>query len=392
MAKYFFPSSFLLFLGNWIGQITLNWYVFTLYHNAIYLGLINFFRLAPILLISVWAGSLADRCDRGKLLRVTITSSFLLTMILCILTFQNPQLPIIVFLLYSLGRGIMSAIETPVRQAVLPDLTQRLTTTQTVSYHSFIINICRSIGPAVAGFIMAAYNAQISFGVQTFCYFLSLILCLPLSFSHNVLSKANPEVSFKYVINYFKDNQVGARIFVTSLLIMATGFTYTTLLPVLTDKTFPNQVTIFGSAMTCCAIGGILATIVLPNILEKISMVKMYYISSVLFGVSLLCTISSNTYLLFIALFFIGLFSQWARTTNRIYFQHRVEPEHRGKILSVIMMDRGMIPLGAMLMSFLAELIGIVETFIIMGTSTFVIALLFSAITRKQRKNGGSIV
>lgn len=392
MAKYFFPSSFLLFLGNWIGQITLNWYVFTLYHNAIYLGLINFFRLVPILLISVWAGSLADRCDRGKLLRVTITSSFLLTMILCILTFQNPQLPIIVFLLYSLGRGIMSAIETPVRQAVLPDLTQRLTTTQTVSYHSFIINICRSIGPALAGFIMAAYNAQISFGVQTLCYFLSLILCLPLSFSHNELSKVNPEVSFKYVINYFKDNQIGARIFVTSLLIMATGFTYTTLLPVLTDKTFPNQVTIFGSAMTCCAIGGILATIVLPNILEKISMVKMYYISSVLFGVSLLCTISNNTYLLFIALFFIGLFSQWARTTNRIYFQHRVEPEHRGKILSVIMMDRGMIPLGAMLMSFLAELIGIVETFIIMGTSTFVIALLFSTITRRQRKNGGSIV
>ncbi|RIO70742.1 MFS transporter, partial [Mammaliicoccus sciuri] len=117
-----------------------------------------------------------------------------------------------------------------------------------------------------------------------------------------------------------------------------------------------------------------------------------YYISSVLFGVSLLCTISSNTYLLFISLFFIGLFSQWARTTNRIYFQHRVEPEHRGKILSVIMMDRGMIPLGAMMMSFLAELIGIIETFIIMGMSTFVIALLFSAITRRQRKNGGSIV
>ncbi|MEJ8515002.1 MFS transporter, partial [Staphylococcus capitis] len=83
----------------------------------------------------------------------------------------------------------------------------------------------------------------------------------------------------------------GSRIFVTSLLIMATGFTYTTLLPVLTDKTFPNQVTIFGSAMTCCAIGGIIATMILPNILEKVSMVKMYYVSSILFGVSLLCTI-----------------------------------------------------------------------------------------------------
>ncbi|MFQ1030578.1 hypothetical protein ACEWB3_11955, partial [Staphylococcus haemolyticus] len=38
MAKFFFSSSFLLFLGNWIGQIGLNWYVLTSYHNAVYLG------------------------------------------------------------------------------------------------------------------------------------------------------------------------------------------------------------------------------------------------------------------------------------------------------------------------------------------------------------------
>ncbi len=63
--------------------------------SAIYLGLINFFRLIPILLISVWAGVwLID--DREEQLKVT-TSSFLLTMILCILTFQNPHFPIIVF-------------------------------------------------------------------------------------------------------------------------------------------------------------------------------------------------------------------------------------------------------------------------------------------------------
>lgn len=391
MAKYFFPSSFLLFLGNWIGQITLNWYVFSIYHNAIYLGLINFFRLVPILLISVWAGALADRCNRGNLLRISISASFILTTILCILTFQSKKLPIIVFLIYALGRGIMSAIETPVRQAVLPDLTDRLTTTQAVSYHSFIINICRSIGPAIAGFVVATYNSEINFALQALCYFISLLLCLPLSFNTHKIDKVDTEVSIKYVVDYFKENNVGARIFITSLLIMATGFSYTTLLPVLTDKTFPNQVAIFGSAMTCCAIGGIIATMILPNILEKISMVKMYYLSSALFGVSLLGTITSNTLLLFTAIFFIGLFSQWARTTNRIYFQHKVEAQHRGKILSVIMMDRGMIPLGAMLMSFAAELIGVVETFVAMGICTLVISLLFGIVNR-QRKDGGKVV
>src|SRR5699024_12383795 len=113
--------------------------------------------------ISVWAGAIADRYNRGKLLKITISSSFLLTTLLCFLMFQECDIPIVVFLLYSVGRGMMSAIETPVRQSVLPDLSKRLTTTQLVSYHSFIINICRSIGPAIAGLVMANYNAQISF-------------------------------------------------------------------------------------------------------------------------------------------------------------------------------------------------------------------------------------
>lgn len=95
MAKFFFSSSFLLFLGNWIGQIGLNWYVLTSYHNAVYLGLVNFCRLVPILLLSVWAGAIADKFDRGKLLKMTISSSFLVTSTLCVCTFLLEQVPII---------------------------------------------------------------------------------------------------------------------------------------------------------------------------------------------------------------------------------------------------------------------------------------------------------
>lgn len=155
MAKFFFSSSFLLFLGNWIGQIGLNWYVLTSYHNAVYLGLVNFCRLVPILLLSVWAGSIADKYDRGKLLRITISSSFLVTALLCICTYTIAHVSIIVILIYATLRGMLNAVETPVRQALLPDLSKRLSTSQAVSYHSFIINICRSIGPAIAGVILA---------------------------------------------------------------------------------------------------------------------------------------------------------------------------------------------------------------------------------------------
>ncbi|HHC5991534.1 TPA: staphyloferrin A export MFS transporter [Staphylococcus aureus] len=386
MTKYFFSSSFLLFLGNWIGQIGLNWFVLTTYHNAVYLGIVNFCRLVPILLLSVWAGAIADKYDKGRLLRITISSSFLVTAILCVLTYSFTAIPISVIIIYATLRGILSAVETPLRQAILPDLSDKISTTQAVSFHSFIINICRSIGPAIAGVILAVYHAPTTFLAQAICYFIAVLLCLPLHFKVTKIPEdAARYMPLKVIIDYFKLHMEGRQIFITSLLIMATGFSYTTLLPVLTNKVFPGKSEIFGIAMTMCAIGGIIATIVLPKVLKYIGMVNMYYLSSFLFGIALLGVVFHNIVIMFICITLIGLFSQWARTTNRVYFQNNVKDYERGKVLSIIMMDRGMIPLESLLMSICADVFGIVRTFSIMGISTICITMVFYLINRKLK-------
>ncbi|CAM4066806.1 MFS transporter [Staphylococcus schweitzeri] len=386
MTKYFFSSSFLLFLGNWIGQIGLNWFVLTTYHNAVYLGIVNFCRLVPILLLSVWAGTIADKYDKGRLLRITITSSFMVTAILCALTYTFTAVPIIVIIIYATLRGILSAIETPLRQAILPDLSEKMSTTQAVSFHSFIINICRSIGPAIAGVILAVYHAPTTFLAQSICYLIAVLLCLPLHFKVTKIPEETSRcMALKVIIDYFKIHMEGRQIFITSLLIMATGFSYTTLLPVLTNKVFPGKSEIFGIAMTMCAIGGIVATLILPKVLKYIEMVNMYYLSSLLFGFALLGVVFHNIVIMFVCITLIGLFSQWARTTNRVYFQNNVKDYERGKVLSIIMMDRGMIPLGSLLMSICADIFGIVRTFTIMGISTICITLVFYIINRKLK-------
>ncbi|AXV41817.1 MFS transporter [Staphylococcus warneri] len=388
MAKFFFSSSFLLFLGNWIGQIGLNWFVLTTYHNAVYLGLVNFCRLVPILLLSVWAGSIADKYDKGNLLRITITSSFLVTAILCVMTYSFNQIPVYIVLIYATLRGMLSAVETPVRQAILPDLSNKITTTQAVSFHSFIINICRSIGPAIAGVILAVYHAPTTFLAQAICYLIAVALCFPIHIQATHMGDHQKEMSIKVVMDYFKRNLEGSKIFFTSLLIMATGFSYTTILPVLTNHVFPGQSEIFGIAMTCCAIGGIIATVILPKILDHIDAVKMYYLSSLLFGIALLGIIVHNLVIMFICITLIGLFSQWARTTNRVYFQKSVKDYERGKVLSIVMMDRGMIPLGSLIMSFFADKFGVLNTFLIMGISTVAISIIFYLMQRVHKIGG----
>lgn len=389
LAKWFFPSTFLLFLGNWIGQIALNWYAYQLNENPMDLAFINFFRLAPIFILSLWAGSIADRYRRSTLIKITVTSSMVITGTLTVCVLLMNDIPMLYLYIYACLRGCMSAIETPVRQAVLPDLSERLTVSKAVSYHSFLLNVCRSIGPAVAGFIIAAYDVPIAFVVQTICYAFALVSSLPLKLAV-VKPVKNKQFSLAVAMQYFKLHLQGRRIFMTSLLIMAMGYSYTTMLPILTDEVYPNSASVFGTAMTVSAIGGILATLTIPYVLQKFSTDNCYYLSSILFGIALLLLYPLGEIGLFLMIFFVGLFGQFARTTNRIYFQNDVEQESRGKILSVIMMDRGMIPLGAMLLSYFTELIGITTTFLVMGGATTVIAIL--GFLTNFKMNGGKTV
>ncbi|EHD7825452.1 MFS transporter [Staphylococcus pseudintermedius] len=389
MAKWFFPSTFLLFLGNWIGQIALNWYAYQLNENPMDLALINFFRLAPIFILSLWAGSIADRYRRSTLIKMTVTSSMVITGTLTVCVLFMNDIPMLYLYIYACLRGCMSAIETPVRQAVLPDISERLSVSKAVSYHSFLLNVCRSIGPAVAGFIIAVYDVPIAFVVQTICYALALVSSLPLKLAV-VKPVKNKQFSIAVAMQYFKLHLQGRRIFMTSLLIMAMGYSYNTMLPILTDEVYPNSASVFGTAMTVSAIGGILATLTIPYVLQKFSTDNCYYLSSILFGIALLLLYPLGEIGLFLMIFFVGLFGQFARTTNRIYFQNDVEQESRGKILSVIMMDRGMIPLGAMLLSYFTELIGITTTFLVMGGATTIIAIL--GFLTNFKMNGGKTV
>lgn len=387
MIKWFFSSSTLLFLGNWIGQIALNWYVFELYHSAWYLALLNLCRLLPILFLSLWAGQLADTYERTHLIRLTTGLSFCLTMTFAFLSLQFAQISIIVILLYSLGRGVLSALETPVRHAILPDLKTTLTVTQRVSYHSLIINLCRALGPAITGVIIAMYEVEWAFIVQTLCYGLACMMLFPIRIQQQAhVSREKQSETWAYVATYFKNHVQSSKIVITSFIMMATGFSYTTFLPILTDVYFPGNAMVFGNAMTASAIGAMIATICIPYILKHITMVQLYYISSILFGIALFSVVIPNMMILFLSLFSIGLFSQCARTTNRIYFQTEVPCCYRGRVMSVVMMDRAMIPLGGLLMGVIADRFGIITTFSVMAMITMSVVLISVGLKNRDYK------
>ncbi|MEH7464274.1 MFS transporter [Bacillus thuringiensis] len=391
IRKLFFSSSFFLFMGNWLGMTAINWYVYDLYHSATYLGWINFVRLIPIALFSVYAGKLCDLYPRIKLMKSYSFWGLVVTTALAIyVVFITPSFSI--FLLFSFVRGVISALETPNRNTILSDIDTNHQISKLISMNSFVMNVCRSTGPAVAGFLIAGGHIELTFMMQAICSLIAFILVLPMKDRTMKKRKEKKKASWEQIVQYFSNDHMGRNIFITSMITMAFGFSYTSVLPVLVSHQFTGKAEVFGIAMSAAAVGAILATIILPRILEYISEIKIYYMSLSLFSISIALLIISNTFMFFILLFSIGLFGQLLRSSNRVYFQNNVREEERGLMLSVVLMDRGMIPLGSIVVSYAIEYVGLSETFVMMGILCMIPFVLQYIKVKKQNRKVKSFV
>jgi MFS transporter, DHA1 family, staphyloferrin A biosynthesis exporter len=102
------------------------------------------------------------------------------------------------------------------------------------------------------------------------------------------------------------------------------------------------------------------------------------------FGFSLLLFIgTTNVFIAATAMFFAGLTSQTYRTMSRITLQIHVPNQLRGRILSIALMDRGFIPLGAILIGAIASWAGTLWAGIVMGAGCIGITLLIVARRRQ---------
>src|SRR5512136_942443 len=69
--RLFFGGQGISMIGTWMQQIALNWLVFRLTHSAFLLGVVGFTSRIPIFLLGSFAGVLADRWNKHRVLVVT---------------------------------------------------------------------------------------------------------------------------------------------------------------------------------------------------------------------------------------------------------------------------------------------------------------------------------
>ena len=163
--RLFFFGQLISLTGTWMQNTAQSWLVYQLTGSKLLLGIVAAVSSAPMLLFSIWGGSVADRHPKHRVLLWTQGGMMVLAFALAALVWSGQVRPWHIMVLAALG-GVAMAFDMPARQAFVVEMTSREDLMNAVSLNSSVFNGARVVGPAVAGFLMA----QVGLGA---CFFLN---------------------------------------------------------------------------------------------------------------------------------------------------------------------------------------------------------------------------
>ncbi|HEY5198854.1 MAG TPA: MFS transporter, partial [Solirubrobacteraceae bacterium] len=149
-------------IGTWMQMTAQSWLVYTLTHSSTDLGLVVAAQTLPVLLLGPYGGVIADRVDKRRLMIVLQSMMGLQALALGLLTVTGSvALWEIVGLAMLLG--LNNAFENPARQSFMLEMVGTEYLRNAVSLNSVLVNVARSIGPAVAGILIATVGNGVCF-------------------------------------------------------------------------------------------------------------------------------------------------------------------------------------------------------------------------------------
>lgn len=155
--------------GTWMQIMAQGWVVTRLSASAWVLGTLNVTTTFPILMLSMLAGSLADRFEKRRILIMTQVALMGFAFVLAALVISE-QIALWHIFAIGLCSGVATAFDLPAAQALPPELVQRAEIPKAVALMQSIFHGSRLIGPAVAGVLMAKFGEGSAFLLNGFSF------------------------------------------------------------------------------------------------------------------------------------------------------------------------------------------------------------------------------
>jgi MFS family permease len=346
--------------GDWMDLIAFNWLVYTLTESPLQLAIANALRALPALVFTLIGGVIADRMERRKLLFITQFVMMLFAFALAILV-SIGETNIWIIYLVAFGRGVATAVNQPARQSLISELVPEEDLPNAVALNSATVNLTRVIGPAIGGVLIATVGVTGAFYLNAFSFFAVLYGLYLMQFPAWKPSKRRRSMVADLADGYqYLRHEAGLRTLVILALVpMVLGQPYQTMLTVFARDVFHSGGSGLGIMQSAAALGAAVGALAVASSRQSSRFHVQMMAGLIFFGVMLvLFAVAPTMWLALPILLLIGFSNQTYQTSNNTLLQMNVAPEYRGRILSLLFLRRGLLPLGTVLAGALTSAFG----------------------------------
>lgn len=163
-------------VGNWMETVAQSWLVQQQSGSPFLVELLAASEFVPVVLLTLWAGKMADRHDRRKLLLAGQVAMMVLAACLALVTHLHVATPWVIIAL-AFAEGAAWAAVTPAWQALVPALVPRDELPGAIALNSAQFNTARLLGPMLAGALLTASGPALVFDLNVLS-FLAIVVAL----------------------------------------------------------------------------------------------------------------------------------------------------------------------------------------------------------------------
>ena len=367
----FWFASLLSSIGTWAQQVAQPWLLLSLGASSVLIGLDAFAMSAPVWLLTLAGGVLADRADRRQVIAGFQSLQMLCPIAIVALLLTGTVQPWMIIVL-SLIVGITDALSMPSFASIVPSIVERRQIGAGLALNSTQFNISRIAGPALAGVLMAGAGAIGCFVVSAVSYLPFIGVALWILPRGAAARSATTALDPRHPLAGLRTM---ARLPVIRGALLTTFFSgllcgpVVTFCPVLILSAFHGGAAQFSLAVSAFGCGGLLGAISLLAISAQSDRSRLSAWFAALFGLTLVAVALVPWFWALVGLLVLaGVTMSVTNTATNTLVQTAAASALRGQAVSLYMLAmRGGLALGSVLTGFSVHLLGIRPALLLNG-------------------------
>jgi MFS family permease len=374
-----------LMAGTQMQMLARGYLVYDITGSGAVLGIVNSGMAIPMLTISIFGGVIADRIDRKTVIQIGQFVAGTLALVVGILI-QNDIITWQFLTIAAMTQGALFAFMMPARQAIIPQIVGPERLGNAMALNAAGMSAMTMAAPAAAGWLYTLIGPwNLYFVISALCYS-SVVLTGLVPKTPKPTSPRGPV--FKDILagfDYIWKNQLLLVLILMGLSTTLLAMPFRFLMPIFVVDIYKTGPESMGMLVGVMGMGALIGSLYVASVgkgRRGLLLILASFASAA--GLMMVSLVPIYVFAIFIMLP-LGLGDAGRQTLNQSLIMEHTEDRYRGRVMSVYMLNFGLMPLGVLPSGVLADYLGGQATIGILAVALLLITSLILISQKRLR-------